>query len=157
MDHSGLKKLKESVHCILYSFSFLFLVKDQEEICDFSKIENQEEYGNFGEVMNSKENKHFTETVSFIEVDNIKTMSTQSSIKKFEAQAKRYEQAALDARCKAAKAAENKEKKLVKKEARERKRRDEKLRRYIEKNPIMMMKVQSRGQPMSVCICFTNK
>ena len=110
-------------------FSFLFLVKDKEEIGDSSKIENQEECRYFGEVRNSKENKHFTETVSFKEVDNVKTMSTQSSIQKFEVQAKRHEQAALDARHKAAKATEKKEKKLAKKEARDRKKRDEKLRK----------------------------
>ena len=45
------------------------------------------------------------------------------------AQAKRHEQAALEARCKTAKAAEKKEKKLAKKEARDRKKRDEKLRK----------------------------
>ena len=114
------------------SCSFLFLVKDQEEIGDFSKIENQEEYRYFGEVMNSEEKKHFTETVSFKEVDNVKTVSTQSSIQKFEAQAKRHEQAALDARHKAAEATK---KKLAKKEARRRKKRDEKLRKVHREEP----------------------
>ena len=135
MDHSGPKKLKESVQCILHSFFFLFLVKDQEEISDFGKIGNQEECRNFGEVRNSEENKHFTETVSFKEVDNVKTMSTQSSIQKFEAQAKRHEQATLDAWCKAAEATEKKEKKLAKKEARDRKKRDEKLRKGHREEP----------------------
>ena len=85
----------------------MFLVKDQEEIGYFGEIENQE-CRNFGEVRNSEENKHFTETVSFKEFDIVKTMSTQSSILKFEVQAKKHEEAALDARCKAAKAPEKK-------------------------------------------------
>ena len=62
-------------------------------------------------------------------------MSTQSNIQKFEVQAKKYEQAALDARCKAAKAAEKKEKKLAKKEARDKKKRDEKLRKVHREEP----------------------
>ena len=89
----------------------MFLVKDQEEIGDFGKIEKQEECRYFGEVGYSEENKHFAETVSFKEVDNIeRTMSTQSNIQKFEAWAKKYEQASVDARCKAAKAAEKRKK-----------------------------------------------
>ena len=62
-------------------------------------------------------------------------MSTQSNIQKFEAQAKKYEQAALDARCKTAKAAEKKEKKLAKKEARDKKKRDDKLRKVHREEP----------------------
>ena len=119
-----------------FIFSFLLLVRDQEEIGDFSEIENQEECRYFGEVGCSKENKHFTETVSFKEVDNIKeTLSTQSNIQKFEVQAKKYEQAAVDARHKAAKATEKKEKKLAKKEARDIKNRDEKLRKVHREEP----------------------
>ena len=96
---------------------------------DFSEIENQEECRYFGEVGYSKENKHFTETVRFKEVDNIeRTMPTQSNIQKFEAQAKKYEQAAVHTRCKAAEATEKKEKKLAKKKARDKKKRNEKLR-----------------------------
>ena len=114
----------------------MLLVRDQEEIGDFGEIENQEECRYFGEVRCSKENKHFAETVSFKEVDNIdRTMSTQSNIQKFEAQAKKYEQAAVDARHKAAKAAEMKEKKLAKKEARGKKKRDEKLRKVCREEP----------------------
>ena len=62
-------------------------------------------------------------------------MSTQSSIQKLEAQAKRHEQAALDARHKAAEAAEKKEEKLAKKEARDRKKRDEKLKKGCREEP----------------------
>ena len=114
----------------------MLLVRDQEEIGDFSEIENQEECRYFGEVGCSKENKHFTETVSFKEVDNIEgTMSTQSNIQKFEVQAKKYEQAAVDARHKAAKATEKKEKKLAKKGARDKKNRDEKLRKVHREEP----------------------
>ena len=73
--------------------------------------------------------------LSFKEVDNIEgTMSTQSNIQKFEAQAKAYEQAAVDARCKAAEAAEKKEKKVAKKEARDKKKRD-KLRKVHREEP----------------------
>ena len=50
-------------------------------------------------------------------------------------QAKTYEQAALDARPKAAKATEKKEKKLAKKEARDKKKRDEKLRKVCREEP----------------------
>ena len=134
MDLSGPKKLRRSVQCILHSFFFLvFFSPDQEEIGDFSEIENQKECRYFGEVGYSKENKHFTETVNFKEVDNIeRTMSTQSKIQKFEAQAEKYEQAALDARHKAAEATE---KKLAKKEARDKKKRDEKLRKVHREEP----------------------
>ena len=62
-------------------------------------------------------------------------MCIQSSIQKFEEQAKKYEQATLDARCKAVKAAEKKEKKLAKKEVRDRKKRDEKLRKVHREEP----------------------
>ena len=78
MDYLGPKN-QFNAFCI--HFLSCFLVKDQEEIGDFSEIENQEECRYFGEVGYSKENKHFTETVSFKEVDNVeRTMSTQSNI-----------------------------------------------------------------------------
>ena len=117
-----------SMHFI-FIFLSCFLVKDQEEIGDFGEIENQEECRYYGDIMvnimvYSKENKHFTETVSFKEVDNVeRTMSTQSGVQKFEVQAKMYEQAALDARHKAAEATEKKGKRLVKKEDRDKKKR----------------------------------
>ena len=110
-----------------------FSVKDQEEIGDFGEIENQEECRYFGEVGYSEENKHFTETVSFKEGDNVeRTMSTQSNIQKFEVQVKKYEQAALDARHKPQK---RKQKKLAKKEARDKKKRYEKLRKVHREEP----------------------
>ena len=84
-------------------------------------------------------------------------MSTQSSMQKFEAQAKRHEQAALDARHKATKAAEIKEKKLAKKEARDRKKRDEKLRKVHREEPDNDNEGPKSGQPMPVFIHFTNK
>ena len=62
-------------------------------------------------------------------------MSTKSSIDRFEVQAKRHKQAALDTRHRAAEVAEKKEKKLAQKEARDRKKRDEKLRKGCREEP----------------------
>ena len=71
--------------------------------------------------------------------------------------AKRHEQAALNAWCKAAEAAEKKEKKLAKKEARDRKKRDEKLRKVPIEEPDNDEKGVKLGATNVNFICFTNK
>ena len=84
-------------------------------------------------------------------------MSTQSNIQKFEVQAKRYEQAAVDARHKVAKATEKKAKKLAKKEARDKKKRDEKLRKVHREEPDNDDEGLKSGATNVSFIHFTNK
>ena len=91
-DHLNWRILKIG---LVYFVFISFLVKDKEEFGIFSRSGTQEEWEGFGEIGNFQKNEHFTETVSFQTVDYIETMS---SADKLELRAKRYKQAALDAR-----------------------------------------------------------
>ena len=105
---------------MVYFAFILFSVEDQEEFGIFSRTRTQEEWEHFGEIGNFQKNEHLTETVSFQTVDYVETMSSADF---FEARAKKYEQAALDARKKAELAREKKEKKLAKKEPKAKKKK----------------------------------
>ena len=85
-------------------------------------------------------------------------MATKLSIDKLQKQAEKFEQAAQEARPKAAEVVECKERKrMLKKKPRNKRRRMKNHTRCVEKCQKMTKTSQDQGQPMKHFIQFTNR